>query len=568
MQIYDNLFIQECGFTAIVQLACSLQLTLRERRYKMQIVREKPCQRRHHRVTAPMMVTLPSGEQLRATNWSLGGLRLDAISTALPKIGETMKLDIELPFQGFGISFEVEIKIARVVKETNTIGAAFVELSERATDLMNHFINDLVRGQMATIEDTICRIDVPVTPISTKPDVNPSQEVPIKRWPLKTIIMSIFYIVLGITVFSYLAILLYAGTMKMEISSAVISAPVTTLTMPADGLIMPVKMQENGTVKQGDILARVKSAVLERELTIKKRDYERKSRQKKRLSHRWQIETDRLKIYQSISLTKVKIAKAKVESSKAALSAADANLIRVFNLVEQGLAKNEELEITKNEQRQLESRVKEEQYLLEQAIMLNTVSGRKFYNQEEFVSDLDMLALELDEANSELQLIHTELQDLILLRDEMVVKAPFDGKIIAVKHYGAGLLTKNTALITLEKRQAPSVTAFLTQEEIVSVGLKDAVNIYLPSQDKTYTGFVTKIDRNSSFLNTKSNHYEWKDQGARNAAVSLQIETPNGKLEIDGGTPVIVIFTKRNTSSLFSDFRKIAYRSINQIGVH
>lgn len=534
----------------------------------MQIVREKPCQRRHHRVTAPMMVTLPSGEQLRATNWSLGGLRLDAISTTLPKIGETMKLNVELPFQGFGISFEVEIKIARIIKETKTIGAAFVELSERATDLMNHFISDLVRGQMATIDETICRIDVPVTPISTKPDVNPSEEVPIKRWPIKTIIMSIFYIVLGVTVFSYLAILLYAGTMKMEINSAVISAPVTTLKMPADGHIVPVKMKHNSAVKRGEILARVKSAVIERELTLKKRDYERKSRQKKRLSHRWQIETDRLKIYQSISLTKVKIAKAKVESSKAALLASDANLIRVFNLVKQGLAKNEELEITKNEQRQLESRVKEEQYLLEQAIMLNTVSGRKFYNQEEFVSDLDMLALELDEANSELQLIHTELQDLILLRDEMVVKAPFDGKIISVKHYGAGLLSKNTALVTLEKRQAPSVTAFLTQDEIMSVGLNDEVNIYLPSQDKSYTGFVTKIDRNSSFLNTKSNHYEWKDQDARNAAVSLQIDTTNDQLEIGGGTPVVVIFTKRNTSSLFSGFKKIAYQSINSIGVH
>lgn len=534
----------------------------------MHIVREKPCQRRHHRVTAPMLVTLPSGEQLRATNWSLGGLRLDAISAPLPKIGETMLLDLELPFQGFDISFKVEIQIARVVKETKTIGASFVELSERANDLMSHFISDLVRGQMATIDETICRIDVPVTPISTKPDVNPNEEVPIKRWPLKTIVMSIFYIVLGIVVFSYLAVLLYSGTMKMEISSAVISAPVTTLKMPVDGLIVPVKMQDSGSVKQGDILARVKSEVIERELVIKKRDYERKSRNKKRLSHRWQIETDRLKIYQSISLTKVKIAKAKVESSKAALIAADANLIRVFGLVEQGLSKNEELKIAKSEQLQSEEKVKQEQFLLEQAITLNTVSDRKFYNQEEFVSDLDMLALELDEANSELQLVHTELQDLMLLRDEMVVKAPFDGKIISVKHYGSGHLAKNTDLLTLEKRQVPSVTAFLTQAEIVSVGLKDEVNIYLPSQDKTYTGYVTKIDRNSSFLNTKSNHYEWKDRGARNAAVSLKINTNNGQLHISGGTPVIVIFNKRNTSHMFSNLRKIAAKSINAIGVY
>lgn len=139
----------------------------------MKVVRERPCQRRHHRVTAPMKVQLPDGASVMATNWSLGGIRLDGLNTKdapLPAVQDVIDLTLTLPFQGFDINFDVSAKVVRTKEEDGMIACEFIELSERANDLMNHFIDDLVRGAMATVEDTICRIDIPVTPISTKPD--------------------------------------------------------------------------------------------------------------------------------------------------------------------------------------------------------------------------------------------------------------------------------------------------------------------------------------------------------------------------------------------------------------
>ena len=123
----------------------------------MKIEREKPCQRRHHRVTAPMKITLPNGAYTTAVDWSIGGLRIDGFSGRLPQKGKVFDLVLELPFQGFDISFDVKARVVRTVKEDRTIGFEFEELSERAHDLMRHFIDDLIRGKMATVDDTICR---------------------------------------------------------------------------------------------------------------------------------------------------------------------------------------------------------------------------------------------------------------------------------------------------------------------------------------------------------------------------------------------------------------------------
>ena len=66
----------------------------------------------------------------------------------------------------------------------------FTEIGERERELMQHFIEELVRGSMSDIEDTIQRIDVPVTPASLEPDANPKSKVPVRRWPVKTAVMS------------------------------------------------------------------------------------------------------------------------------------------------------------------------------------------------------------------------------------------------------------------------------------------------------------------------------------------------------------------------------------------
>lgn len=152
----------------------------------MKISREKPSQRRHHRVNTPIDVTI--NEQLyNVSDWSLGGFKIIEWEDESFEPGHEFECHFSLPFQGFFVAFHV--KLITIRSDSGILAAKFISLDERQTELLEHFIQELVRGNMTSVGDTILRIDSPVTPVSTEPNPNPTDELPIKRWPIKLIAM-------------------------------------------------------------------------------------------------------------------------------------------------------------------------------------------------------------------------------------------------------------------------------------------------------------------------------------------------------------------------------------------
>lgn len=517
----------------------------------MKIIRERPCQRRHHRVTAPLNVTIPGGETFRATNWSLGGLRLDGVSAPLPNTGDTIVLALRLPFQGFDISFDVKTTVMRSIDAGGVLGFEFAELGEREHDLMNHFINDLVRGQMATVEDAICRIDVPVTPISTQPDPNPSGAVPVRRIPYKTVFMSLFYGVLGVTVFGYLLLLLYSNTMRMEVRSAVVSSPLATVKMPMDGLLVPVRLNIDEEIRQGQPIARIVNTKLESELDDRKIALEEARNRLTRTQEKYRIESERMKLYQVINRTDRQISKARLEAAREAVIASDAHYERMSKLMEKGLIVASKFDKAELRRSQAEARLQEAEYELERAAVMDSASGRRYYNHKEFVSDLDMLALEIDEASSVVQTAYMQLEKYEALRIGLTITAPFDGRIVSVRQPGGMTVLRNEPLFTIEKREVPTVTAFLDQDQVLSVGISDQVSVFFPSLGREIRAKVVKIDRNSAFLDSDASRYVWKDGKEKSAAVSLVIdEAEYERGDVRAGLPAVVLFPRRTRSNI------------------
>lgn len=521
----------------------------------MKVVRERPCQRRHHRVTAPMKVQMPDGATVMATNWSLGGIRLDGLSTKdapLPAVQDVIDLTLTLPFQGFDINFDVSAKVVRTKEEDGMIACEFIELSERANDLMNHFIDDLVRGSMATVEDTICRIDIPVTPISTKPDPNPAGEAPVSRIPVKTIMMSAIYCVVGLLAFSYLAILFYSGTMRMEVRSAVVSAPLATLKMPVDGIIRPVRFEMGAVVRQGQEIARIENANFLGDLEDAKIELASAMRRQKRAEEKYRIEASRMKLYQVISRTDKQIARARVEAAGEALIAADSAYERLSILFEKQLVTAGKLETATKERAQIEARLKDAQLELERATAMDSVSDRKHFNHKEFVADLDIFALEIEEANSAVKTAHSRLEKLERLRDAMAIVAPYDGRIVSIQQAAHTNVLRNEPLLTIEQRIDPTVTAFLDQEQVLQIGLNDTAKVFLPSLGQHIEATVVMVDRNSTFINSKGSHYAWKEGKEKSAAVSLKLDLASiDRQQISAGLPAVVVFSKRQVNDIY-----------------
>ncbi len=519
----------------------------------MRIVRERPCQRRHHRVTAPLHVTFDSGTKYRSHDWSLGGLSVEGFETALPTLDSSHKLLIELPFQGFDISFEVEAMVVRVAEEERLVAFEFAELSERAHDLMSHFIQDLIRGKMGTVEDAICRIDVPVTPISTEPDPNPKEGVTVRRWPVKTIVMSTLYLVLGFLVFGYVGILLYSNVMRLEVQSAVVSAPLQTVKMPVDGIVRPVRFVEGARVRKGEEIARIDNQRLAGRIGEAEIKYTEAKEALWRAEQRFRIEKERLKLYQIINRTDRDIVVARIEARKSALEAADAHLARTRTLAKKGYATAAKLDEARNRQTKAAAALREAELDLERTTAMDAVSGRRHYNHKEFVTDLDMMAIDVSEARSRFETAAMQLHGLQTMQEQQVVRAPFDGRIVTLFKSGDSNVLRDEPLLVLERDSDLTVTAFLDQEEILAVGLNDEAKVFLPALGRHVFARVVAIDRSSAFVDGKSDHYTWRGTKERTAAVSLKIQKDRGGSSgIRAGLPAVVIFDRRMTSDIFS----------------
>lgn len=518
----------------------------------MQIIREKPCHRRHHRVTAPLAVSMPNGKIATARDWSLGGLCLDDIDGTLPSPGEVMDLTLQLPFQNFGISFDVTATTIRSDSVNGSLAFEFVDLSERARDLMSHFIDDLIRGKMATIDDTICRIDMPVTPISTKPDVNPADAVSVRRLPLKTITMSLFYIVLGTLVFGYLGLLIFSKATRMEVDSAVISAPMATLKMPIDGVLVPVRMENGLVLRKGQEIARIRNAKLNARIDDQAIMLEQTKQVLMRSKQRYKIETERMKLYQVITKTDLQISEARVAAATEALAAADANFARMKGLREKGLVQTSRFEEALKRRAEAEARLLETQAKLERSTAMGGVSDRKYYNHKEFVTDLDMLALSVDEAQSAFALALMKMEKLQDSQSQLKIRAPFDGEIVSVQQTGLTTVLRNEPLLTIQQDARPTVTAFLNQDQVLRVGLHDRVKVFVPSTGQHLEAVVKEINRNSALLRAGDPTFTWKDSEDKSATVSLVLDIADqASSQIPAGLPVIAIFQKRTINDIY-----------------
>ena len=259
-----------------------------------------------------------------------------------------------------------------------------------------------------------------------------------------------------------------------------------------------------------------------------------------------------MKLYQVISRTDRQIAKAKVASARVALEAADGAYQRLSELLKKKLITAGKFELAMKERTQAEARLKDAEFELERTTAMDAVSDRKHFNHKEFVADLDMFALEIEEANSAVKTAHMQLEKLENLRASMSIVAPYDGKIVSLQQAGHTTVLRNEPLLTIEQSIEPTVTAFLDQEQVLKIGLNDKAKVFLPSLGRHIEATVVLVDRNSTFINSGRSHYAWKDGKEKSAAVSLRLEMGSlNRTEVSAGLPAVVVFSRRQVSDIY-----------------
>lgn len=537
------------------------------------IKRERPDQRRHHRLTAPLFVEV-RGHRVRAADWSLGGLRVEEFPGDLPSVGTQVELSMTLPFQGFDVAFKATAEVVRAHAARGMFAVQFIELGDRERELMAHFIEELVRGHMGDAADTIQRIDVPVTPASLKPDesqkpvaespVAELEKLPWRRWPIKTVAMSVFYIILGFFVFSYAGILTYSNLFRMEVQTAVITAPVETVEAQADGRVEFAGLKPGDRVRSGDVLLNLIDGNLEREIELA--DIAVKERKAKLiyLKRRHVDEPERAKGFASIEMKNVEQARLSLESADASLQAARDQYARLKTLYDKGYATQSRLEEAREKMVTLDKRLASQRIELATRVGLAEDGlGKRLYTGDDLIGKSGELEAEVHLAEHEIALTQQRYIANLKMRDSLAVRAPFDGTILKLPRFDNSSVRRGDVIAILEQRGNRQVTAFLTQDEVAKVGLGDEALLYLPALGETLNGRVTSIDRTSGFIREQEQRtkpgYAWRGPTDRSAQVSISFNDADVLRDFDryrSGLPVTVIFEQRMQNSILSGIAK------------
>ncbi|MGL4395032.1 MAG: HlyD family efflux transporter periplasmic adaptor subunit [Hyphomicrobium sp.] len=529
----------------------------------VKIKRERPDQRRHHRVTAPLFVRVGS-ENLRATDWSLGGLRLDGYPGDLPMAGSEHGFQLTLPFQGFDVSFDIKAEVVRTNPESKMIAVRYTEIGERERELMQHFIEELVRGSMSDVEDTIQRIDVPVTPAKLAPDVKSvPANMPVRRWPMKTVVMTGVYAAIGMVVFGYAGLLGYANFFRMEIQTAVISAPVEIVRAQVDGQVQLTGLKPGDEVKAGEVVAELIDNALERDMELADIAVKERQAQLVYLKQRHAEELDKLKGFATVEMKNVKQSKVELQGLQDQLKLAEQQFGRLKQIFDKGFTTESKLDEVHKQVIALRSATESRRIELSSRLELADQNiGRRLYTGDNIVGQAGDVEAQVRLAEHEVHLAEEKRQSFAKQRHRTSAVAPFDGTVLELPRFDRASVRKGDTVAIIEQRRNRHVTAFLNQDEILKVGLGDEAVLFIPALGESMKGVVSSIDRTTGFLKEQDQRqapgYGWRGASDRSAKITLTFADPDKVADFEryrAGLPVVVVFEQRTTNSLLAKIK-------------
>ena len=491
---------------------------------------------------------------MRAADWSLGGLRLEGYPGPLPAPGQALDLKLALPFQGFNVSFEAKGEVVRNNPADAMFALKFTELGAREQELMRHFIEELVRGSMSHVADTIQRIDLPLTPVSTAPDPNPKDQTPIQRWPIKTIFYSSLYALIGLFVFSYAGMMAYTNIFRLEVDAAVIAAPLFTVTAANDGHVNWQGYKPGDLVRAGTLVLQVADNALEREIDLADIDIRDRRARLGLLQSQMAEALSQLGDLATVEQKLLEQAKSKLDSLRAIAAAADAAYQRTQILYKQGFATKLALDLAERDAVSSgATAIGQQSELSTQSSLAGRQLGQRFFTGTGILGDRAKLESEIKLQEEEIRIGQEHKDVLIRQRERLSVVAPFDGLVLDLPRVDHASVIRGDLIAVIEQPRSRQVTAYLTQSEVSHVGIGDEATVYVPAFDATLRARVASVDRTQGFADDIKQRFTWRGPLDRSALVTLsfidKVAASNPRT-FRSGTPVTVIFKSRSTNEI------------------
>ena len=408
---------------------------------------------------------------------------------------------------------------------------------------MEHFVENIVRGSMTSAEDTIRRIDTPVTPVSTKPDKNPMSEQPVRRWPIKRIATAVFYSVLGFGLFSYIAITLVSLMTSIEVESAVVTAPIETILASTSGVIVDVPVDQGALLSTGTVMMRIQDANLEEAIERGRIKVLGAEAMLEETQSAFDLALGRLDDQLVQAEHAVELGRIRVRDLARRAKVAEDHLARTQLLRDQGhmLQSKVDEAAAAASQLQAELEAARADVRLKKELASRAADGL-LVGPEGVDDSLFVLNEALRQKELALDRARMALDALTQQRDRISVRAPEEGRIIRkLKSLGSGV-KRGEPVALYERAVAQRIEAYLTHEELLKIDARSLATVSLPTENRRIEARIVTIDRESAYVDEHKSRYIWRDDDTRTIRVTLETEglTISGRPSI----PAIVYFRK------------------------
>jgi len=458
---------------------------------------ERASQRRHHRLTVPLGVKIKDQTYI-ALDWSTAGIRLRPYALkGKIKVDDVITLALSVPFHDFNVSLKLNAKVVRIDEENSDVAFTFINPPQRATELIRYFADHLIRGEMASIDGTIKRMDLPVTPPAPKPPPKAGSENGKNTQTVRSLFIGASYLMVGLIVAVGFYYTLYTNVFLVTSDQAFVYTPSVDVIVPEGGEVSAVYVSEGEQVSEGDPLLRLNSQRLNHLLSEAQFEIRAALNERRRLEASIKSEQETLATYRHIASDQVTAAEARLSSAKTQQSLLERQYERVSTMSQQDnqLVSTEELDRIRTDQLRATQAVSEAQAELRIArSAFEAAKKGAYYSSNRLESRLPTLQNDLASANDRIELAESRMLELQKQAIRLVIRAPVAGRVRQVTVPAGGTVMAGTQAVSLLTDQTLQVYTKIPSHELGRIAVGDSASVYVPVLSRNLNARVAAIE--------------------------------------------------------------------------
>lgn len=454
---------------------------------------DAPRRRLHKRDLFPLQMEI-NGATYFVSQWTIKYFKVVDFSGEV-KFNQKIAIKPIIKFRDFNIQFDATAVPLHYDVEKKELVATFKNIPEEHQELLKYFSEALNSGDMVNIDNVLRRVDMPVTPASTKLAAVPTKKAQSQK--VKRNLYTSIYLFVGSVLLLFTLATLYNSFFHLNIETAFINSAVTPIQSYTQGTVKKILVANNDHVNIGDPL-----------LTLDISSSDRLPKQ-----YRIDVAKQQVALFQALLDDSANKANQQTRLSQTKLNAANASL--QAEILNRNIKCNRryasEIDRRNPQKRSAECQIGRKKVTAARAKVkssktyLATIPRAHKNNSKGSNANqksLTILQAKLELAQQKVKVIESTPESLSGIE---TIYSPISGKVIKIVELENQYMKKGELIAVIQKSGSQQfIQAHLSHKEATKLKVGSKAIAYSPSLTRDYPMVVEQVDFTDNILSVSS----------------------------------------------------------------